>query len=173
MIGREYENGLGTEEKLNCRIHLSSEIKEMKMAGKSLFDIVTKADDDEDGGIGDGFEMMSEALFSQKDGRVSVTYSEGGEGFENVKTTVSFMENDRDIITVTRGDGGEGFVIEKGKRNFSLYRTPFGIIEMCVCGKNVENTLTEQGGEIILDYSVELKGMTAQKTKMKIKVIME
>lgn len=164
---------VGDKEELNCTISLRSRVKEMKMAGKSLFDIVTKAEDDDDNNLGDEFEMMSEALYSRSEGRISVTYSEAGEGFENVKTTVSFMENDRNIITVTRGDGGEGFVIEKGKRNFSLYRTPFGIIEMCVWGKNVENTLTDKGGEIILDYSVELKGLTAQKTKMSIKVTMD
>ena len=140
------------------------------MAGKSLFDIVTKTDDDDGDDFGDEIEMMTEALLEKKDGRISVTYKECSEGLEDVKTSVSFMEDDRNIITVCRGGGGEGFVIEKGKRNFSLYRTPYGIIEMCVYGKNVENTLDENGGEIIMDYSVELKGMCAQRTKMTFKV---
>ncbi len=168
MIDREYKNSPEGEE-ANCRLFLKSSIREAQMAGKSLFDIVTKADDEDSEGIGDEFEMMTEACLSKKDGRISVTYKECGEGLEDVMTSVSFMEDDRNIITVSRG-GGEGFVIEKGKRNFSLYRTPYGIIEMCVWGRNVENTLTEAGGEIIMDYSVELKGMTAQKTKMSMKI---
>lgn len=159
-------------EETNCRLFLNSSIREAKMAGKSLFDIVTKTEDDEEDDLGEEIEMMTEALLTKKDGRISVTYKECSEGLENVKTSVSFMEDDRNIITVCRGDGGEGFVIEKGKRNFNLYRTPYGIIEMCVYGKNVENTLTEEGGEIVMDYSVELKGMCAQRTKMKFKVVM-
>ena len=170
MIDREYEKDTVSEEETNCRLFLKSSIHEAKMAGKSLFDIVTKAEDEEDDGLGDEIEMMTEALLTQKDGRISVTYKEKTEGLENVKTSVSFMEDDRNIITVCRGGGGEGFVIEDGKRNFSLYRTPYGIIEMCVYGKKVENTLTEDGGEIAMDYSVELKGMCAQRTKMTIKV---
>ena len=170
VIDREYEKAADAEE-TNCRLFLKSSIHEAKMAGKSLFDIVTKAEDDDSDNFGDEIEMMTEAVLERKDGRISVTYKERTEGFENVKTSVSFMENDRNIITVSRGGGGEGFVIEKGKRNFSLYRTPYGIIEMCVYGKNVENNLTLDGGEIIMDYSVELKGMTAQRTRMKLKVI--
>ncbi len=170
MIEREYENSPEGEE-TNCRLFLKSSIREAKMAGKSLFDIVTKTDDEDSDDIGDEFEMMTEAHLTKKDGRISVTYKECAEGLEDVITSVSFMEDDRNIITVSRGGGGgEGFVIEKGKRNFSLYRTPYGIIEMCVWGRNVENTLTEAGGEIIMDYSVELKGMTAQKTKMSMKI---
>lgn len=169
VIEKEYENTVGKEEKSNCRMILRSCQKEAKIGNKSLFDIIASEDDDYGSDLGDEFEMMTEAYIEKKDGRISVTYKEAGEGFEDVKTTVSFMENEKDIITVSRG--GEGFVIEKGRRSFSAYKTPFGNIEMCVWGRNIENTMGEKGGELMLDYTVELRGMTAQKTKMTIKVI--
>jgi hypothetical protein len=35
---------------------------------------------------------------------------------------------------------------------------------MCIYAKKVENTITSEGGTLSLDYAVELKGLTAQRT---------
>ena len=53
---------------------------------------------------------------------------------------------------------------------YSVYATPFGEIDMCTYGKRVENALSTDGGTLILDYAVELRGLTAQRTKMEVKV---
>ena len=60
--------------------------------------------------------------------------------------------------------------MEEGKRQYSVYKTPFGNLEMCVYAKRVDNSISENGGTLILDYAVELKGMTAQRTKMRVDV---
>ena len=65
-------------------------------------------------------------------------------------------------MTVERcGPLSSVFVISKGERLFSVYSTPYGNLDMCIYAKKVENTLSLDGGTLILDYAVELKGLTA------------
>lgn len=174
---REYEMPENEAEKYNCTIKLVSSQHEIKTkSGESLFDamVAVAREDGEDvpDYEGDGeFEMCGDGLLEVREGRLEVSYKECGEGMESVTTAVSFDLSDRGIITVERkGEIGHAFVIEQGVRQFSVYSTPFGPIEMCIYGRKVENEMNENGGYIVLDYSVELRGMTAQRTKMKMEV---
>ena len=91
----------------------------------------------------------------------------GAEGLPPWLTSVSFDNNEKGIVSIIRyGQMSHSFVIEEGVRHYSVYRTPYGPLEMCVRGIKVVNNMTENGGSIALDYAVELKGMTAQRTKM-------
>ncbi len=119
----------------------------------------------------ESYEMVSECNISLNDGRIDIRYLEGAEGLPPWTTSVSFDVNDRGIVSIIRyGALSHSFVIEQGVRHYSVYTTPYGPLEMCVRGGKVVNEMTEDGGRIALDYSVELKGMTAQRTKMNILV---
>ena len=120
---------------------------------------------------GESFEMVTEGSISAENGRIDIKYLEGAEGLPPWTTSVSFDVNDRGIISIIRsGELSHSFVIEQGNRHNSVYRTPYGPLEMCVRGRKVVNEMTENGGKIALDYTVELRGMIAQRTKMLIEV---
>ncbi len=115
----------------------------------------------------ESFEMTSEGEISVSNGRTDIKYMEGAEGLPPWLTSVSFDNNEKGIVSIIRyGQMSHSFVIEEGVRHYSVYRTPYGPLEMCVRGIKVVNNMTENGGSIALDYAVELKGMTAQRTKM-------
>ena len=117
------------------------------------------------------YEMNSECVLSNENGRISVRYKESAEGLPEWETSISFDASDRGIVSIIRsGQLSHSFVIEQGVRHFSVYKTPYGPLEMCVRGKKVVNELDENGGRLILDYAVELKGMTAQRTRMTVEV---
>lgn len=87
------------------------------------------------------------------------------------KTLISFLPEEPGCITVEKiGDVGYTFTVEKERRHYNIYETDYGTFEMCVLGQKIDNRLTENGGILILDYAVELKGLTAQRTKMRIDV---
>lgn len=179
MPNREYENF--EEEKENCRISLrSSQTDKVVRGGESLFDTIVYDnfdDEEEDVKLESNseepivYDMISDGVIRKDNGRIELRYKECSEGLENLSTTISFDENERSVITISRtGDLRQAFVIKEGVRHFNVYSTPYGPIEMCIWGRKVENELTEEGGKIKLDYSVELKGMTAQRNKMEITV---
>ncbi len=179
MPYREYENL--EEEKENCRIRLkSSQTDKVVRGGESLFDTIVYedyGDEEEDIKLESNseepivYDMLSDGILKKENGRIELRYKECTEGLENLSTSISFDENERSVITVSRtGDLRQAFVIKEGVRHFNVYSTPYGPIEMCIWGRKVKNELTEDGGKIELDYSVELKGMTAQRNKMEIRV---
>lgn len=118
------------------------------------------------------FSLVSEGDLFVEGTRLNLSYEESAvEGVEGCTTVISFDLSDPGCVTVERrGPLSSVFVISKGERLFSTYSTPFGVIDMCVFGKKVENLLTEDGGSLVLDYGVELKGLTAQRTRMEVKV---
>ena len=149
------------------------------MIGASLFsDALINGADAED--------ILEDADFFSEDGtyelttggefdfseKVTVRYredalSEDGE----CMTEISFSPDDPKSITVTRtGAQMSIFLIEEGKRQISVYKTPYGPLEMCTYARRVDNKISDEGGTLILDYAVELRGMTAQKTKMKVEI---
>ncbi len=134
-------------------------------------------DDDEAERIGgtpfgqpENLTVTTEALYEERDGRVSLSYSEDAlTGFENSRIMVSFDKSAPGIITVMRGGmSNTVFVIEEGKRYLCVYETPIMPFEMCVRTYGAQNGMTREGGVITLDYAVELKGCTAQRTTMRI-----
>ncbi|MDD6094891.1 MAG: DUF1934 domain-containing protein [Clostridia bacterium] len=104
--------------------------------------------------------------------RFSVSYNEDELSRDGIcQTEISFSKCSPKCVTITRsGTLSSSFIIEEGKRQYSVYKTPYGALEMCVYARRVDNRLTENGGLLILDYAVELKGMTAQRTKMRVDV---
>lgn len=118
------------------------------------------------------YSLTTEGFLCDGD-ELSLFYKEteelAGEGI--TETEIAFPKKEPKSVTIRRGGPlGTGFVIEEGKRHYSVYNTPYGSLEMCVYAKRVDNRLTEDGGVLILDYAVELKGMTAQRTKMRVDV---
>lgn len=101
-------------------------------------------------------------------GRLYLSYSEPqAEGEDPCDTEISFDVNDPECVTVTRSGGvSASFVLCAGSRGISVYKTPFGPIEMCVWTKKISNTMNINGGVLSMDYTVELKGMTAQRTRI-------
>lgn len=124
------------------------------------------------GGETNEYTLASEGVLEILDGRICLSYEETAiEGVEGCTTVISFEEGMPDCVTVERrGPLSSLFVISKGERLFSVYSTPYGAIDMCIYAKKVENRLTMDGGALCLDYAVELRGLTAQRTKMEVKV---
>ncbi len=118
------------------------------------------------------YTLLTEGTVYEKDGVFYLSYTETApEISESVETLISFQLTDPKCVTVTRnGEFSSAFTLCGGKRLFSTYNTPFGTIDMCIFARKVENSLSLSDGALSLDYAVELKGLTAQRTKMDIKV---
>lgn len=178
MLNYEYEPVTDPSFIPNAILKISSVQFDATEGDESLFDTFFDTLDSEKGITdrikernAESWDMTSECVLKEEKGRLFVSYKECAEGLPEWITSISFDTGDRGIISIIRsGQMSHSFVIEKGVRHNSVYTTPYGPLEMCVYGKKVENELTSEGGRLYIDYSVELKGMAAQRTKMTVEV---
>lgn len=117
---------------------------------------------------GDTYTFCTTAGMKTECGVVTITYEEN----TGCKSEIIFDTGKPSMVTIHRTGGiMNTIVLEKGKRHISVYNTPIMPFETAVLAKKVDVNMTyEDGGDIALDYLVELRGMDLQRTEMKIHV---
>lgn len=116
----------------------------------------------------DTYTFCTTAGMKTECGVVTITYEEN----TGCTSEIIFDTGKPDMVTIHRTGGiMNTIVLEKGKRHISVYNTPVMPFETAVLAKKVDVNMTyEDGGDIALDYLVELRGMDLQRTEMKIHV---
>jgi len=120
----------------------------------------------------ESMEMTSEGVLRITDGRIEIEYFETElTGMEGACTCVSFEEENPGLVTMLRTGAVEtALVFEEGQRHICTYNTEVMAFELCVNTYHVTNTVTRDGGEIELDYSVEFRGASTEHTHVTIGV---
>lgn len=118
------------------------------------------------------YEITTTAQYSEENGRVTIMYSESElTGMEGTQTSVTFDLHSPEIVAILRsGTVKSAFILEEGKRHTTVYETSLIPFEICIYSRRVVNTIHDMGGEIYIDYIVEIKGMSAQHTRLKFKL---
>lgn len=116
----------------------------------------------------DTYTFCTTAGMKTECGVVTITYEEN----TGCTSEIIFDTGKPGMVTIHRTGGiMNTIVLEKGKRHISVYNTPIMPFETAVLAKKVDVNMTyEDGGDIDLDYLVELRGMGLQRTEMKIHV---
>ena len=116
----------------------------------------------------DTYTFCTTAGMKTECGVVTITYEEN----TGCTSEIIFDTGKPEMVTIHRTGGIiNTLVLEKGKRHISVYNTPIMPFETAVLAKKVDVNMTyEDGGDIALDYLVELRGMDLQRTEMKIHV---
>lgn len=117
-------------------------------------------------------EMMMEGSYHDDGTRISISYREGEiTGMKNTRTTLSFHKSEPMLISMIRdGSVRTALFFEEGKRHISLYETPFMPFELAVKTKRIKNRI-EENGMLTLDYTVELKGASAEHTDFSLQLL--
>ena len=104
----------------------------------------------------DGIEFTTEARYGFKDGEYFLSYREGQlfETNEDVLTNI-YIKSDNSIILQRTGSVKSRILIEKGKRNSSIYSLPYGQLTIGVFGEELNFNLNENGGSIQLSYNID------------------
>ena len=63
-------------------------------------------------------------------------------------------------VTLLRaGSVNAQMVFEEGRRHLSMYETPYGSLSVGINTRRVKNTVGEGGGELEIDYAVEIDNL--------------
>jgi len=100
-------------------------------------------------------EFLTEGKFYKKGEIYYVTYKESElTGLDGTTTTFKIQP---DIITLHRfGEVSSTLYFEQGKRHISTYMTQEGILTVGVYTKKLHIDLDDHGGEVFVEYSVDL-----------------
>ena len=117
-------------------------------------------------------EVVTDASYHDDGHRVCIRYKESAEsGMEGSHTTLSFQKAAPSAISILR-DGAVKTALQlaQNERFFGVYQTPIMPFEFCLLPRLVENGI-EKTGVLHLDYTLELKGAEAQRTKLTLRIL--
>ncbi|HOB36569.1 MAG TPA: DUF1934 domain-containing protein [Candidatus Avimonas sp.] len=100
-------------------------------------------------------EFSTDGTLERTEGGYRLTYAESGAtGMEGVTTSMLINPNS---ITLERAGAMNSFMIlEKGRRTVFNYDTDFGGLVMGVYTKEINDRLSENGGELYFHYTLDI-----------------
>ncbi|MBE7034625.1 MAG: DUF1934 domain-containing protein [Ruminococcaceae bacterium] len=117
--------------------------------------LITLNGNQEVDGEQESYELTTLGRYMKKDDKYYITY-EGSEltGYEGTTTTLKIK--DGCVSMIRFGASNSQMVFEKEKKYVGYYETPFGSLSVGVTTNSMTVNIDEDGGEINLDYMVEL-----------------
>lgn len=108
--------------------------------------------DDETGEV----EVTAFGSYTKRSGTRYISYREYDEDTSKARTSMLKIEGSH-CVTLTRGgSGGTRLILEKGKRHFCQYSTEYGQMMLGVFTSSVDNQLTDAGGRLTVNYTLDL-----------------
>lgn len=117
----------------------------------------------------DSIELVTDGKYSFSGGRGEIFYSESEfTGMEGTSThlTVSPLE----VVLRREGSVTSSTVFREGERNAFLYDTPYGRAIMGVDTRKIAVNFDEHGGEMVIDYVVDMDHAVFGRNKFRINV---
>ena len=115
-------------------------------------------------------ELVTEGLLNKEgEGEYTLSYQESElTGLEGTLTT---FQGEQGRITLMRiGEVNSQMVFEEGRRHLSMYDTPYGALAIGVNTRRMRSSLGEHGGDIEIDYAIEIDHAVAGQNLFQINV---
>lgn len=153
------------------RLELSSE--QYDLIDSDLFNLASVTPVTDNDGKKNSITFKSEGILKEQNDLIKLSYTENAKTeMDGTVTSLTFdKKNPKSVFIERKGAVTTAFYIEEGVKHTSNYSTPFGNADIATLASRV--TFEERGKLAMakLDYIVELRGMTAQRTRMTIKIV--
>lgn len=122
-------------------------------------------------GESDSFELTTQGKYTKQNGKYFVSY-EGSEitGFDNTTTTLKIQDNLVSMLRFGKDLGSSQMIFEENKQYTGIYRTPHGNMSVDVFTNEMTVDVNDDGGELELDYFVQLNSCQPVKNNLKVKI---
>ena len=109
-----------------------------------------------EGGEDQVVELVTEGILAKEgEGEYTLSYRESQ--ITGLGGTLTTFRVAPDCITLLReGEYNSQMVFQPGRRHFSLYETPYGALSIGVNTRRMRSSLGEHGGDIEIDYAIEI-----------------
>ena len=122
-----------------------------------------------DGGEPGAVELVTAGRLAQDEAGYTLSYQESElTGLEGTMTTIQ-VEGEQ--VTLMRvGEFNTQMVFREGRRHLSMYNTPYGAMAIGVNTRHLLADLSDKGGDIEIDYAIEIDHAIAGRSVFQIKV---
>lgn len=119
----------------------------------------------------DSFELTTAGKYKKQNGRYFVSY-EGSEitGYDNTTTTLKIKDDYVSMIRFGKKMGSSQMIFEENKQYTGIYRTPHGNMTVDVFTNEMSVDMTDDGGEVNLDYYVQLNSCEPVRNNLTVKI---
>ena len=117
----------------------------------------------------DIIELVTEGRLVRDGSSYTLSYQESElTGLEGTLTTIQV---DGEQVTLMRvGEFNSQLVFQEGRRHLSMYNTPYGAMTIGVNTRHLLAELNDQGGDIEVDYAIEVDHALAGRSVFHINV---
>lgn len=118
----------------------------------------------------DQMELVTEGhLDCRGKDRFTIRYEETE--LTGLEGTTTMLHVDGGRVTLLReGTVNSQMVFEEGQRHLSMYETPYGALSVGINTRRMKNTLGEGGGDLEIDYAIEIDNLLAGRNLFKMNV---
>lgn len=121
------------------------------------------------GGGNDGMELITEGKYAVDGDGIRFSYMESElTGLEGTKT--DFLVTPEEVIMSRNGTVTSQMVFRKGKKQHFAYETPYGTLTMGLDTHRVSHALGEHGGEMEIEYDIDLDRAVFSRNRFRINV---
>ena len=114
-------------------------------------------------------ELVTEGTLSRSGAGYTLRYQESElTGLEGTQTT--FQIEDGRVTLLREGQVNSQMVFEEGRRHLSMYDTPYGALSIGIDTRRMKVRLGETGGDIEIDYAIEIDHAVAGENLFRINV---
>lgn len=118
-------------------------------------------------------EMSVKGFVYAQENRIAIEYTEYDEEMQKIETVVR-AEEER-FVSVTRSGAYQSqMLFEKGKRNTTVYSTPYGDLTMGMYTKSIQNTIPTEGdmnGTLSFHYTTDFAAQGAIENQMRLTLV--
>lgn len=123
-----------------------------------------------DGGHSEETEIITGGVFGKTPEGYVIKYHETeATGFDGCTTTLT-VTGERKIVLDRTGAAQSQLVIDKGKKHFCQYATPYGSMQMGIQTGDIRSSLTENGGDLYFKYVIDVEANLLGKYEVNINV---
>ena len=122
-----------------------------------------------EGALPDVVELVTAGRLSREGESYTLSYQESElTGLGGTLTTILV---DGEQVTILRvGEFNSQMVFQEGRRHLSMYNTPYGAMAIGVHTRHLMAELNDQGGDIEVDYTIEVDHALAGRNVFRINV---
>ena len=119
----------------------------------------------------DSFELTTQGKYKKQNGKYFVSY-EGSEitGYNNTTTTLKIQEDLVSMLRFGKEMGSSQMIFQENKQYTGVYRTPLGNMSVDVFTNEMTVDVDDDGGELELDYFVQLNSCQPVRNNLKVKI---
>ena len=117
----------------------------------------------------DTMELVTAGRLEREGNSYTLSYQESElTGLEGTLTTIQ-VEGEQ-VTLMRAGEVNSQMVFQEGRRHLSMYNTPYGAMAIGVNTRHLLADLNDQGGDIEIDYAIEIDHAIAGRNVFQIQV---